>query len=325
MRSETDTAAGIERDENNEYEVIVVGGGPGGLTTALYTARMNHDTAVINRGGGRASMMQDAHNIIGVTEDISGNEFLSTAIEQIEYYGADHIRGTVTDISERDDSFEVEADDETYTADRVVLATGFNDIRPEPPLPRTGRGLHYCLYCDGYMFRDKSVYVMGHNTTAAYVSMIMLNFTDDVDLITRGEEPTWDDETEELLHAHPVDVIEEDVTEIYKDDDNPEWLGGFEFEDGTKRDYKGGFAMYGSEYNNELARQLGCEIEGGEVVVDDKGRTSVKGVYAVGDLTPGRKQIPIAMGEGAKAGIAIHKELREYPKTELLTEKEATS
>ena len=72
--------------ETPEYEVTVVGGGPAGLTTALYTTRLGHDTAMINRGGGRAAMMLDTHNVIGVPEETSGNEFLQTAREQIEAY-----------------------------------------------------------------------------------------------------------------------------------------------------------------------------------------------------------------------------------------------
>ena len=72
--------------------------------------------------------------------------------------------------------------------------------------------------------------------------------------------------------------------------------------------------MYGKRYNNQLAKSLGCELaDDGAVLVDDHGRTSVDGIYAVGDLAPGHNQIPVAMGEGANAGIAIHKELRTFP------------
>ena len=190
------------------YDVVVVGGGPAGLSTALYTTRLGHDTAVIDRGGGRAAMMADTHNVIGVTEDVSGKEFLATATDQIRDYGGDFRRERVTDVERRDDDrFDLTTDDGSYVAKRVVIGTGFNDKRTDPPLPRTGRGLHYCLHCDAYMFVDESVYVMGHGDSAAYVAMIMLNFTGDVDLLTRGADPTWSEETGELLEAHPVDVI----------------------------------------------------------------------------------------------------------------------
>jgi len=298
-----------------EFEVVVIGGGPAGLTSALYTTRLGHDTALIDRGGGRAAMMLDTHNVIGVPESVSGNEFLQTARDQLEGYGTDLVRDFVTEVSRTDDGrFRLAGNDGEYVAEQVVLATGFNDERPEPPLPRTGRGLHYCLHCDAYMFVDESVYVMGHSDSAAYVAMIMLNFTDEVDILLRGDEPTWSDETDRLVRAHPVDIVEEDVVGLTKDDDG--WLESFEFEDGSVREYRGGFAMYGSNYNTGLAEQLGVALnDDGTIDVDDHGRTSVEGVYAVGDTVPGHNQIPVAMGMGAKAGIAIHMALREFPKS----------
>jgi thioredoxin reductase (NADPH) len=298
----------------DEYEVTVVGGGPAGLTTALYTTRLGHDTAMINRGGGRAAMMLDTHNVIGVTEDVSGNELLRTATEQIQEYGAEYYQDTVTGVERTDDGrVHVTAGNVEVRTDAVVFATGFTDVRPDPPLPRTGRGLHWCLHCDAYMFVDRPVYVMGTGEAAAHVAMIMLNFTDEVDLLTRGEEPEWSEETDRQLAAHPVNVIHEDIAEIEKGEDG--WLEAFVFEDGTRREYRGGFPMYGSKYNNDLPRSLGCEInDDGTVAVDDHGRTSVDGVFAVGDLTPGHNQIPVAMGQGAKAGIALHYDLREFPR-----------
>ncbi|MCU4924637.1 NAD(P)/FAD-dependent oxidoreductase [Halobacteria archaeon AArc-dxtr1] len=299
---------------SDRYEVAVVGGGPAGLTAALYTTRLGHETAVFDRGGGRAAMMQDTHNVIGIPETVSGKEFLETAREQVQSYGADYRRTFVTDIGRDEDGFTLETDDGTIRADRVVIATGFSDGRPEPPLPRTGRGLHYCLYCDAYMFVDEPVYVMGQGESAATVAMIMLNFTDQVDLLLQGEEPTWSEETDEQLANHPVKVVSEAVTGVQNGEDG--WLESMTFEDGTTREYAGGFAMCGAEYNSDLAASLGAELEDdGTVAADEHGRTSVDGLYAVGDLTPGSNQIPIAMGEGAKTGIAIHRELRTFPKS----------
>ena len=298
----------------DHYQVTVVGGGPAGLTTALYTTRLGHDTVVINRGGGRAAMMHDTHNVIGISEDVSGNELLATATAQIQEYGADYVQDYVTDIEETEDGFHVTAGQLEVTTDHVVLATGFSDERPDPPLPRTGKGLHYCLHCDAYMFVDESVYVMGTGNSAAYVAMIMLNFTPEVDILTRGDEIEWSDETATMLENHPIDVIHEDIVGLEKDDDG--WLSAFEFEDGTKREYRGGFPMYGSNYNTGLAESLGVKLnDDGAITVDDHGRTNVDGIYAVGDVTPGHKQIPVAMGEGARCGIGNHYDLRAFPRS----------
>ena len=300
---------------DSEYDVVVVGGGPAGLTAALYTTRLGLDTALVDRGGGRAAMMQDTHNVIGVTEETGGVEFLETAKAQVESYGADVHRDFVGAVERVDDgSFVLEGGDATYGADQIVLATGFSDVRPDPPLPPTGRGLHYCLHCDAYMFVDEPVYVMGTDDSAAYVAMIMLNFTDDVDVLLRGDDPEWSDNTAEMLDNHPVDVVEAEITASNRDDGG--WLESFEFDDGEVREYRGGFPMLGSEYNTDLHESLGCDLtDDGTVDVDDHGRTSVDGVYAVGDVTPGHNQIPVAMGQGAKAGIAIHMDSRAFPRS----------
>lgn len=303
-----------DQPANKEYEVVVVGGGPAGMTAALYLTRLGHLTALVNRGGGRAAMMQDVHNVLGVTEETSGHEYLGIGEEQLDEYGCDLFRDTISSCSSDENGLIQLCGSETdYLAEYVVLATGFNDIRPEPPLPRTGRGLHYCLHCDAHMFVDQSVYVMGYSESAAHVAAIMLNFTDEVDLLTRGDVPEWSEETAEMLANHPIDVIHEDITGIQNGENG--WLKALEFEDGTIREYKGGFAMYGADYNNGLARELGCDItDDGTVAVGEHGQTSVEEVYAVGDMTPGHNQVPIALGEGAQAGISLHFKLRDFPK-----------
>jgi thioredoxin reductase (NADPH) len=326
----------VTEDDPASYEVVVVGGGPAGMTAALYSTRLGHATALVDRGGGRAAMMQEVHNLLGVREETSGAEFLGIGREQLEAYGCDLHRDLVSSCSRtEDDRIRLSGNDGAYEAEAVVLATGFNDVRPEPPLPRTGRGLHYCLHCDAHMFVDEPTYVMGRGESAAHVAGIMLNFTDEVDLLLRGEEPEWSDETASMLEGHPIDVIDADVTGVQNGEDG--WLNALEFEDtvgqrptssrtesgdGTVREYKGGFAMYGAEYNNGLARELGCEInDDGTIEVDDHGNTSVDGVYAVGDATPGHNQVPVALGQGAKAGIDVHFSLRDFPRDpELLEE-----
>lgn len=297
----------------DEYQVAVIGGGPAGLTTALYATRLGHSTVVIDKGGGRCAMMADTHNVIGITEDTSGVELLQTGKKQVEDHGAEFVRDAVTDVERVGDRFNLSVGNSNdIEAERVVLATGFNDEHPPSPAPRTGRGLHYCVHCDAYMFIDESVYVMGHGNSAAKVAMIMLNFTSDVDILLRGEDPEWDEETGRQLEEHPVGIVEPEVERINNGDDG--WLDSIVFENGDEREYKGGFAMYGSKYSNGLAEHLGCEInDDGTVSVDDHGKTSVDGVFAVGDLTEGHNQIPVRMGQGAKAGIQIHYDLREYP------------
>ncbi|MFC4543051.1 NAD(P)/FAD-dependent oxidoreductase [Halosolutus amylolyticus] len=319
------------------YDVAVVGGGPAGMTTALYTTRLGHRTAVFEKEGGRHARASHVHNLLGVSENVSGRELATHAIDQVEHYGGDFYPDAVDAVTRRDERddeprFRVEAAHATVDAERVVFATGFRDRRPDvPDIERfTGRGLHYCLHCDAYTLADGSVFVLGHTEHAAHVAMTMLNFTTDVDLLLDGRDPEWDAETEAQLDAHPIDRIDTAVASAFEDEsldpDEPPWLGGLSFEDGTERGYVGGFAMYGTSYNADLAADLGCELGAdGAIDVDADRQTSVDGIYAVGDVTHGQNQTTIAIGDDAAAGLAIHKDLRPFPKPVAAIEDEAAA
>lgn len=343
--------------DHPEYEVVVVGGGPAGLTTALYTTRLGHRTAVFEKEGGRHTAVSQVHNLPGVSEEVSGSQLAELAVSQLEEYGCDFYPDVVDDVrpvDERSDGvtpaaadstgaaessdetperpdgvaggsdprFVVEATHGTVTTDRIVFATGFRDIPPAVPDLRryTGRGLHYCLHCDAYTLGDAPVFVLGHDEHAAEVAMLMLNFTADVDLLLDGREPEWDEETNRLVRGHPVECIDREVIGAFPEDggngdvNSAPWLGGLTFADGAEREYLGGFAMYGTEYNAALPESLGCDLtDEGAVAVDERGETSLAGAYAVGDVTHGQNQTTIAIGDGARAGIALHKDLRRFP------------
>ncbi|WP_254769207.1 NAD(P)/FAD-dependent oxidoreductase [Salinilacihabitans rarus] len=311
------------------YDVVVIGGGPAGLTTALYTTRLGHRTAVVEKEGGRHAAVSHVHNLLGVSEAVSGSELSEHGVRQLETYGGDFYPDAVERVERVDGEegsadgyrFRVEASRGTLAAERVVFATGFRDLPPEVSGLRrfTGRGLHYCLHCDAYALGDAPVFVLGHDEHAAHVAMTMCNFTDDVDLLLDGRDPEWDEETGALVEAHPIERVDAEVVSVYADgeaeEDEPR-LGGLSFADGADRDYRGGFAMYGTEYASDLAADLGCDLDGdGAVAVDERRETSVEGAYAVGDVTHGQNQTTIAIGDGARAGIAIHKDLRPYPKS----------
>lgn len=263
----------------SNHDIVVIGGGPSGLTTAIYTTRLGHDTALINRKGGRYTAVEYVHNLIGISEETTGREITALALDQLDEYGAEHYVDNVKRVVESDDhdrKFRIEANNRTTFADRVVFATGFKDAPPALPelTQYTGHGLHYCLHCDAYSLIDEPVYVFGHDDSAAHVAMVMLNFTAEVDLLLNGEDPEWDEKLDEQLQAHPVEIHTEQAVDVHPDDekDDTPWIGAIEFEDGTHREYTGGFAMYGLTYNNELATELGCELtETSAIQVNDHG------------------------------------------------------
>lgn len=151
--SPTDSSATEHQNTDNmtefqPHEVVVVGGGPAGTTAAMYTTCLGHDTALIDRDGGRASLMWNTHNVIGITEDTSGREFIDIAANQLDDYGTRWYSDRVTEITslpDHDHQFQVEANQRTLLADRVVLATGFNDKPSNVSMLGRfmGRGPHY--------------------------------------------------------------------------------------------------------------------------------------------------------------------------------------
>ncbi|PSP79464.1 NAD(P)/FAD-dependent oxidoreductase [Halobacteriales archaeon QS_1_68_20] len=311
-----------------KYEVAVVGAGPAGSTAAVYAARLGHRVALLDAGGGRHEAVARVHNLIGVSPETSGAELADLTVEQLIGYGVDFFPDAVTGVERvaTDPSrFAVTADRADLRAERVVLATGFTDVEPDVSgLEQfAGRGVHYCVHCDAYTLGDHPVFVLGHDDHAANVAMLLLNVTADVDLLLDGADPEWSDDTARQVEAHPLDVVETPaeapVPEAPTEGD--EWLRGLRFEDGSVREYAGGFAVYGRSYNHDLARELGCELhEDGAVTVDEDRRTSVEGVYAAGDLTHGQNQTTIALGDGAYAGIAVHRDLRTFPVADELAE-----
>jgi len=343
--------------ERLSYDVVVVGGGPAGTTTALYTTRLGHRTAVFEREGGRHAAVTGVHNLYGVSEDVSGRELARHARHQLEEYGGDYYLDAVEEVRRTDGGsspaeegrFVVESGHATVEAECVVFATGFRDVEPSVPGIRAfvGRGLHYCLHCDAYVLGDSPAFVLGHDDHAAEVAMLLLNVTDDVDLLLDDRDPEWSEETGRQLEGHPVDVVEREVvgafargdagegrspgTDVAPPDpserpapdpghrsrrqDEVPWLGGLEFVDGTERTYRGGFAMYGRQYNTDLATSLGCSLtEDRAIEVSDDQETDVAGAYAVGDVTHGQNQTTLALADGASAGLAIHKSLRRFPR-----------
>ncbi|XVH32024.1 NAD(P)/FAD-dependent oxidoreductase [Haloferacaceae archaeon DSL9] len=294
--------------ESLSYEVVVVGGGPAGLTTALYTTRLGHRTAVIEKKGGRHESVDAVRNLYGVSEDVSGRQLSEHAMRQLEEYGGDVYPDAVEAVRRTDADgprFRVEAARSTLLADRVVFATGFTNRSPDVRGLRrfTGRGLYYCLHCDAYALGDERTFVLGADESAAEVAMVMLNFTDRVELLLDGADPRWGAGTEARLRGHPIERIDTPVVSAFPADEDAgrPRLGGLAFADGTDREYAGGFAMYGKEYDAALAAGLGCDrSDEGAIDVDDRFETSVDGAYAVGDVTHGQNQTAIAISDGAR-------------------------
>lgn len=278
-------------------KVIVIGSGPAGISTALYTARAGIETTIIAYGIGSLEKAHEIQNYYGVPGTISGKELALAGIENAKLVGAKIINEEVVSISYTGD-FVVATTRETYNADYVVIATGAP--RNVPGIKNLkeyeGRGVSYCAICDAFFFRKKSVAVLGNGEFAVHEIKDLMPVVNDITLLTNGDEVTATIPEGVCVDTRKIKALQgEDI------------LSSIEFEDGSCMPVNGLFVAYGTAGSTALARKIGAEINGNKIVVDENMQTSVPGLYAAGDCIGGLLQVSKAVADGAIAGNHISK------------------
>ena len=282
-------------------DVIIIGSGPAGASAAIYAARAGLDTLIISENGGAMLKSEKIENYYGFVNPISGTQLVADGIRQAERLGVGIVADQVVNIS-FDDIFTVTAKTDEHQARSVILATGSNRTAPRIKgfSEFEGKGISYCALCDGMFFRKKEVAVLGCCEYALHEAMDLLPIVKKVTLITNG--------------AAPIDGIPESIgilTQEIAAFEGGEYLEGVRFKDGSLLPAAGVFVAIGVAGSSDLARKLGAQTEGKRIVVDDNMATNVPGLYAAGDCTGGMMQVVKAAYEGAKAGIAVIKYVRE--------------
>ncbi len=294
------------------YDVIVVGGGPAGLTAAIYTARHNLNTLVLEsrRIGGKALEAHWVDNYPGFPEGISGEDLMENMIQQAERFGAEIRNETVVGLSDFGDLKMVTTRMGFYQAKSVVVATGVSRKTLSVPGENEfkGRGVSYCGVCDGPFFRDKTVAVVGGGHEAVHDIEMLAETADKVYAIP-GKKGYREDFPElGLLRENPkVEFITgADVKEIV----------GSDFVEYVKLDgsIKGLLSLDGVFIILEHVPTAGILVEagvstdeGGCIVVDRDMETNIKGLFAAGDCTCEGMQIVTAAGMGARAALSAMK------------------
>jgi thioredoxin reductase (NADPH) len=294
-------------------DCLVVGGGPVGLTAAIYLARFKRRCLVVDAGTPRAAWIPKSHNIPFFAQGISGPDILARTRENAANYDVHPLAGEVTELRKLADGFLAQLDlrdggrRELLTR-RVILATGAEDVEPElPDLPdAVRRGLvRYCPICDGYESRGRRIAVIGHGAHGlGEAAFIARSYSDDVTLLTLGRPLALDAGQRKLAQRHRIRLVEEPIAALDVQDGR---IAAMRTGGGLELRFDLLYSALGLTYRTGLAAGLGARQDAsGALLVDARNRTSVKGLYAAGDIVRGLDQIVVGMGHAAIAATRIH-------------------
>jgi thioredoxin reductase (NADPH) len=299
-----------------DFDCLIVGGGPAGLTAAIYLTRFHLTIKLVDAGKSRANLIPCTHNHAGYPDGISGKELIERMKAQAQKYGASIVAGRVTRLDRIDGGFRAEWGQGSVTARKVLLATGVTNRRPpmdeELHDEALARGLiRYCPICDGYEVTDKAVGVIGDDTHGVAEAVFLRGFTEDITLIAPHASLDLSAEDQARLEEYGIRAVDGPCSAVAAHDD----CIVVDTADGHYT-FDSVYPALGSDTHVELAEQVGAKLSGetGCILVDGHQRTSVAGLYAAGDVVLGLDQISHAMGEGGVAATTIRNDLaKERP------------
>ena len=295
-----------------EYDLVIIGAGPSGLTAAIYAARYKLNTLVIGEQiGGLAAEAEEIHNFPS-HKKITGIELIKKMREQVENLGVEIKNSYVNSIKKIDSQFLVKTSSTEYKAKKIILATGTKKRKLGLELEDKflGKGISYCATCDAAFFKNKIVGVVGGSNSAITAALLLSKFANKVYIIYRKNkffraEPKLVEEVEKNEKIKPI--FNSNVTELIGENK----LEGVKLDNGDKLNLEGLFIEIGSVPNLKLAEELGIELEENHIKVDKKQRTNIRGVFACGDVTNSPlKQIIVACAQGAIAANSAYEELK---------------
>jgi len=304
------------REELKDYDVVVIGGGPAGLTSAMYAERSGLKSIVLEKAnvGGQIAITPIVENYPGFAK-IAGKMLVDMMAKQTMEYTALLQGAGVNDIKEKDGGFEVSTGMGIYNARALIIATGADsrklNVQGESRL--AGRGVSYCATCDGYIFKDgKNVIVAGGGNSALTDALYLDSLGAHVTIVHRRDAFRAEERLQQSVHQRKIPVLWNcTVEEIHgKSVVEKVTLKDTKTEKKSEVKTQGIFVAIGYEPHNEIAKKLGLELdEEGYVKVDEHMRTSMPFVYAAGDITGGVKQIVTAVSQGAIAALTVFEDI----------------
>ena len=283
-----------------KVEILIIGQGPAGLSAAIYTARAGIATLILGSEP-KVAGNYSIDNYFGFPEAITGKELVDRGVIQAKKFGAAIERERVLGIHAGDNgSFIVKTDKREIIACSVILATGIE--RRVPNIKNIaefeGRGVSYCVSCDGFFFKNKKIMVLGEGNYVANQALELLHYSTAVTICSMGKPLAMSPEFVRQIHSAGIPVIEKNISMLKGD----ARLTHVVFESGDEIQTDGIFVAMGDASSVDFARTLGIFTNGNFIQVDDEQKTNMPGIYAAGDCTGGFLQISVAVGEGARAG-----------------------
>jgi thioredoxin reductase len=304
---------------DTRFDIGIVGGGPAGLSAAIWSARYLHSVVLVDSGDPRNWETRGINGFLGF-EGIRPSELRARGRDVCRDLGVELIDAIVLRVEqERDDEFVIcmEGGGKTI-ARRLLLGIGIRDVWPDiPGLEHVyGANAHVCPDCDGYDARDKKVVVIGNGRRAVGMALNLTTWTNDIIICTNGR-PAELDEPEycDKLDALNIPVLTQPITRVCREGNQIHCLM---LADGMQLDTDKIFFTIGQYPADDLGVQLGCDRDDeGHIVVDEHCQTSVLNVFAAGDVIPGPQLAIAAAAEGATAALSMHKSL--VPESRKLT------
>ena len=301
------------------YDTIIIGAGPAGMTAALYAARSNLKVALIEGGlpGGQMNNTSDIENYPGYA-NISGPELAEKMFEPLENLGVEHLYGFVEAVEDHGDVKKVITDDEEFETRTVIVATGSKHrllgVPGEEEL--NSRGVSYCAVCDGAFFRDQDLLVVGGGDSAVEEAIFLTRFAKSVTIIHRRDELRAQKVLQDRAFANEkIKFIWDSVVKEIKGENRVESVEIENVKTGqvTEQAFGGVFIYVGLDPVSDFVQELQIRDQAGWIVTDDHMKTSVAGVFAVGDVRQkDLRQVTTAVGDGAIAGQEAYKYIIEH-------------
>ena len=301
------------------YDTIIIGAGPAGMTAALYAARSNLKVALIEGGlpGGQMNNTSDIENYPGYA-NISGPELAEKMFEPLENLGVEHLYGFVENVEDHGDVKKVITDGEEFETRTVIVATGSKHrllgVPGEEEL--NSRGVSYCAVCDGAFFRDQDLLVVGGGDSAVEEAIFLTQFAKSVTIVHRRDELRAQKVLQDRAFANEkINFIWDSVVKEIKGENRVESvvIENVKTNQVTEHAFGGVFIYVGLDPVSDFTKDLQIQDESGWIVTDDHMKTSVAGVFAVGDVRQkDLRQVTTAVGDGAIAGQEAYKYITEH-------------